>query len=389
MAATAFRPACRRWFRGVRAPLASHRGVTTAGALRDWRGRSPASISRAAASHRPSAGSSSTSPDRRDIARSSPRRCFAAPAAVRDDAVLRLYRPHRDAVRRHRRATRSRAGDRVLHVSSHSFTPVLDGVGAARTSACSTIRPARSSVTSSRAGSASCGPGSPAFVVSSQLPVRGTRRRPDDVAAQALRAKATTQASSSRSTRSSCAKARASRPHCATTSRRRCGPRSRRVSARRRVIRDAARAASPAIEPIARQRRDDRARGAAREQRAKRAMRGDVERAPCAREQVALGRDRHERQAELRRRRANAEPDVRAACRDRRGDRGVRELLVRVAGERCRARCRRARAADRTAGACPIRAAGSRSSVASRRGRRCARTRRGLPRGNDQVPARA
>ena len=48
------------------------------------------------------------------------------PASVRSRIVTRYYRPHRDAVEHHVMQATSR-GRRVIHIASHSFTPVLDG----------------------------------------------------------------------------------------------------------------------------------------------------------------------------------------------------------------------------------------------------------------------
>jgi predicted N-formylglutamate amidohydrolase len=50
----------------------------------------------------------------------------AAPAAVRSEILERHYLPYRDAVEAHVAAAVAR-GSRVVHLSSHSFTPVLDG----------------------------------------------------------------------------------------------------------------------------------------------------------------------------------------------------------------------------------------------------------------------
>lgn len=47
--------------------------------------------------------------------------------ATRGDIAARYYRPHRDAVESEV-ARRIGAGQRVLHVASHSFTPALNGV---------------------------------------------------------------------------------------------------------------------------------------------------------------------------------------------------------------------------------------------------------------------
>ncbi|WNG83684.1 N-formylglutamate amidohydrolase [Mycobacterium sp. ITM-2016-00316] len=51
----------------------------------------------------------------------------AAPAAVRDQIVEEHYRPYRDEVES-RVAQMVSSGQRVIHLSSHSFTPELDGV---------------------------------------------------------------------------------------------------------------------------------------------------------------------------------------------------------------------------------------------------------------------
>lgn len=48
------------------------------------------------------------------------------PANVRNEILERHYRPYRDEVE-NAVATAIREGSRVLHISSHSFTPVLDG----------------------------------------------------------------------------------------------------------------------------------------------------------------------------------------------------------------------------------------------------------------------
>ena len=50
-----------------------------------------------------------------------------APAAVRRDILAKHYLPYRAAVEAHVAATIAR-GSRVIHLASHSFTPVLDGV---------------------------------------------------------------------------------------------------------------------------------------------------------------------------------------------------------------------------------------------------------------------
>jgi predicted N-formylglutamate amidohydrolase len=49
----------------------------------------------------------------------------AAPAAVREEIVAQYYRPYRAQVEHLVRQSVSR-GRRVIHISSHSFTPVLD-----------------------------------------------------------------------------------------------------------------------------------------------------------------------------------------------------------------------------------------------------------------------
>ena len=51
----------------------------------------------------------------------------ALPAVAREEILARCYRPYRDALRA-RVATAMASGQRVVHVSVHSFTPVLDGV---------------------------------------------------------------------------------------------------------------------------------------------------------------------------------------------------------------------------------------------------------------------
>jgi predicted N-formylglutamate amidohydrolase len=50
-----------------------------------------------------------------------------APAAVRHDILATHYLPYRDAVEAHVAAAIAQ-GSRVIHLASHSFTPVLDGV---------------------------------------------------------------------------------------------------------------------------------------------------------------------------------------------------------------------------------------------------------------------
>ncbi|MBI3433019.1 MAG: N-formylglutamate amidohydrolase [Hydrogenophilales bacterium] len=50
-----------------------------------------------------------------------------APAAVRREILARHYLPYRTAVEAHIAAAIAR-GSRVIHLASHSFTPVLDGV---------------------------------------------------------------------------------------------------------------------------------------------------------------------------------------------------------------------------------------------------------------------
>jgi len=51
----------------------------------------------------------------------------ALPAAAKRELVAAHYRPHRDAVE-HAVAGHIARGDCVLHIASHSFTPVLDGI---------------------------------------------------------------------------------------------------------------------------------------------------------------------------------------------------------------------------------------------------------------------
>jgi len=52
-----------------------------------------------------------------------------APAAIRDEVCRRYYIPYRHAVEAFVRAAIAR-GERVVHISSHSFTPSLDGMTA-------------------------------------------------------------------------------------------------------------------------------------------------------------------------------------------------------------------------------------------------------------------
>lgn len=52
-----------------------------------------------------------------------------APARIRDDVCRRFYVPYRQAVEAFVRAAIAR-GERVVHISSHSFTPSLDGMTA-------------------------------------------------------------------------------------------------------------------------------------------------------------------------------------------------------------------------------------------------------------------
>ena len=116
--------AYRRWFRGCARLLASHRGYDP-GALAMAR-----TLSRVFAAPLVASTVSrlvvelNRSPGHRglfsDVDAS---RAFH----IRDEALQRFYRPYRNAVRDavERRIER---GYRVLHVSSHSFTPVLDGV---------------------------------------------------------------------------------------------------------------------------------------------------------------------------------------------------------------------------------------------------------------------
>jgi predicted N-formylglutamate amidohydrolase len=49
-----------------------------------------------------------------------------APAPVREEIIARYYRPYRAQVEHLVRQSASR-GQRVIHISSHSFTPKLDG----------------------------------------------------------------------------------------------------------------------------------------------------------------------------------------------------------------------------------------------------------------------
>jgi predicted N-formylglutamate amidohydrolase len=112
-----------RLFRGARALLNSHRGYD-AGAL---------VMARALArSFRAPLVSSTVSRLVVDLNRSIGHPQFHAtttrrvPAAVREKIVAQYYRPYRAQVERYVQRAVSR-GRRVIHISSHSFTPVLDG----------------------------------------------------------------------------------------------------------------------------------------------------------------------------------------------------------------------------------------------------------------------
>jgi len=114
----------RRWFRGCARRLASHRGYDP-GALAMARTlshvlaapRLTATVSRLVVDLNRSAGHRAWFSDA----------MLRAPSTVREEAVLRFYRPYRNAVE-DAVARQIERGHRVLHVSSHSFTPVLDGV---------------------------------------------------------------------------------------------------------------------------------------------------------------------------------------------------------------------------------------------------------------------
>lgn len=114
----------RRWFAGHASLLASHRGYDP-GALTLARSLARAfdaplvasTVSRLVVDLNRSPG------HRKQFSAA----MLRAPASVREQAALRFYRPHREAVD----ALVLRAidrGFRILHVASHSFTPVLDGV---------------------------------------------------------------------------------------------------------------------------------------------------------------------------------------------------------------------------------------------------------------------
>lgn len=116
--------AYRRWFRGCARLLASHRGYDP-GALAMAR-----TLARVFAAPLVASKVSrlvvelNRSPGHRGLFSTA---MLRAPSTVRDEALQRFYHPYRnavsDAVER-----QIEHGYRVLHVSSHSFTPVLDGV---------------------------------------------------------------------------------------------------------------------------------------------------------------------------------------------------------------------------------------------------------------------
>jgi predicted N-formylglutamate amidohydrolase len=116
--------AYRRWFRGSARLVASHRGYDP-GALAMAR-----TLSRVFAAPLVASTVSrlvvdlNRSPRHRGLFSEA---MLRAPLTVRDEALQRFHRPYRNAVSDavERRIER---GYRVLHVSSHSFTPVLDGV---------------------------------------------------------------------------------------------------------------------------------------------------------------------------------------------------------------------------------------------------------------------
>lgn len=113
----------RRWFRGRRALLASHRGYD-AGALVMARALAAAlgaplvtsTVSRLLVDLNRSAGH----PRLHSAA------IRGAPASVRANIVERHYRPYRSRVERLVGQAVAR-GRRVIHISSHSFTPALHG----------------------------------------------------------------------------------------------------------------------------------------------------------------------------------------------------------------------------------------------------------------------
>jgi predicted N-formylglutamate amidohydrolase len=116
--------AYRRWFRGCSRLIASHRGYDP-GALAMARTLSRvfsaplivSTVSRLVVEL-------NRSPGHRGLFSAAMRR---APSTERDEALQRFYRPYRKAVRDAVERQIER-GYRVLHVSSHSFTPILDDV---------------------------------------------------------------------------------------------------------------------------------------------------------------------------------------------------------------------------------------------------------------------
>jgi predicted N-formylglutamate amidohydrolase len=112
------------WFEGSEVVLASHRGYDP-GAL----GLARALAARLGASLRYTTVSrlvveQNRSPGHRQLFSEMLR---AAPAAVREDAYARHYAPYHAAVEAEV-AGAIAAGERVLHIASHSFTPMLQGV---------------------------------------------------------------------------------------------------------------------------------------------------------------------------------------------------------------------------------------------------------------------
>jgi predicted N-formylglutamate amidohydrolase len=112
------------WFEGREALLASHRGYDP-GAL----GLARALAARLGASLHYTTVSrlvieQNRSPGHRQLFSAMLR---AAPAAVREDAYARHYAPYHAAIEAEV-AGAIAAGERVLHIASHSFTPMLEGV---------------------------------------------------------------------------------------------------------------------------------------------------------------------------------------------------------------------------------------------------------------------
>lgn len=112
------------WFEGSEAVLASHRGYDPGalGLARALAARLGASLHYTTVSRL--VVEQNRSPGHRQLFSAMLR---AAPAAVREDAYARHYAPYHEAIEAEV-AGAIAAGERVLHVASHSFTPMLEGV---------------------------------------------------------------------------------------------------------------------------------------------------------------------------------------------------------------------------------------------------------------------